>query len=387
MKIKALIVTRPVAGGMQNHLLTLLQGLDQEQFELHLACPGGSELSQLAEATGARIWTVDIADGLKPGLDRMAVVALRQVIKTIQPDLIHCHGFKAGLVGRLAAREIPAGVIQTVHNYPAWASGNQAARILLTAMERWLANSTGQFITVSQALKQETLKLAGVAEDKVEVIYNGIEAGAFLNGKKVAARLRLGLNPTRLVVGTVARLAPQKGIGVLLEAMPMLIQWHPGLKAILIGDGPEHKELLLKSLKLGISESVIFTGFRPDLPQILPALDVYVQPSLNEGLAISIIEAMAAGLPVVASRTGGIPELVWPGTTGLLAEPGNPRDLAEKINELLTNREKAARMAAQARERVTLEFDRDQMLARTTAVYVNVANRSQLSGLRSQESE
>lgn len=211
-------------------------------------------------------------------------------------------------------------------------------------------------------------------EKKLHLIKNGIDLERFMLPENVRAQYReetrksLGLNDA-IVVGEVGRLVPGKGQHFLLEALARCRQNGQNFKALLVGDGPSREELENLSRRLQIETAVIFAGHQPDTRPFLAAMDLFALPSLNEGLPLSLLEAMAMGLPIIATRSGGIPELIVDGKTGLLAPPNDVHALAQRLGLLVENVALQQQLVRQARELVCAEFDQKKMLARHETVF------------------
>jgi len=205
-------------------------------------------------------------------------------------------------------------------------------------LDRSLARFTDRFIAVSKAVKEHICREQGIMPDKVSVIYPGIDPEHFLNAKhREAVRQELGIPFDVPVVGTVARLAPEKGLADLIDATARIRQVVPGTRLMLVGDGPSRPELEQRVRGMGLCDVIHFTGIRRDIPDVLQAMDVFALPSLREGLPKAILEAMAASLPVVATTVGGIPEVVEHDATGFLVPPRDVNALAWNICRLLKN--------------------------------------------------
>jgi glycosyltransferase involved in cell wall biosynthesis len=243
------------------------------------------------------------------------------------------------------------------------------------AMERRLARMTHTLIHVS-ASQAEGARLVGLAPaERTRVIVNGIDASrvrAQLRPREVA-RAALGLDPAALVLGTVARFDPVKGLETLLEAMERLRQRRPGAACLVVGDGRESGRLRARARRLGLGGTVVWAGPLPDAARYFAALDLYVTASLGEGLPLGVLEAMAAGLPVVATRVPGHVDTVADGITGLLVPPRDPDALAEAADLLLADRARRLRMGEAARERVVREFSAARMTAEVADVYRRAA--------------
>lgn len=351
---------------------------DQDQYP---DSPDLSESGATADAEPDRFGITTLELPLKgeisPLGDIRAIIRLAKWIRQHRIDILHLHGMKAGLVGRLAVlllsltysgQHLPV-VFQTVHNsvysYPMPAMKKR----FLALIQRFLARQTHLFITVSGALKQEIMIWEGVPEEKVRVVYNGIPVEKFQKGNSPFLKLHLGLNPDRPVVGTVARLAPQKGVASFIKAAAMVKQLVDGVQFLVVGEGPLKAELQREAKKLGLGEIMVFAGFYPDISQIYPLIDVFVVPSLSEGLSITTIEAMASRRPIVASYTGGIPELIRHRQSGLLVSPGDHQALAHSILEFLKRPLWAKSLAAEAQQSAQSLFSLEKMVAETEALY------------------
>jgi glycosyltransferase involved in cell wall biosynthesis len=226
-------------------------------------------------------------------------------------------------------------------------------------------------VCCSEAVRRSVSTCLGAPAARQTIIHFGVDARQFA-ASDVATRRELGLQESGPVVGTVCRLVePKKGISVLLRAMAALKGDgnDSPCQLLIVGDGPARASLEALTRQLGLHERTIFAGTRRDVPRILPLLDLFVLPSLYEGFGIAILEAMAAGKPVVATAVGGIPEFVVPGETGLLAEAGNTAALADAIESLLHDPVRATRMGMRGRARVLAGFQMSTVIRRHEQVY------------------
>ncbi len=268
-------------------------------------------------------------------------------------DLLCCHGYKADIVGLLAARRAGIPVISVSRG---WTGGTlkvrlyeQIDRVCLRWMDRVVCVSEGQAVKVRRA---------GVRHDQVVVILNAICADRF-DQPDPADRVRLKamfpLAPER-IVGSAGRLSPEKGFGVLVEAAGILARSHPGVGFVHFGDGPLQETLSRRIAELGLEGQFILAGFRDDLDRFLPHWDLAVLPSFTEGLPNVVLEAFAAGVPVVATAVGGTPEVVEDGSSGYLVPPGDPEALARRIVDSLLSEEERQSMGRRGRQRILTEF-------------------------------
>jgi len=370
-RVRVLHVVRPAVGGMRAHVLQLIVGLRAFGFDSELACPGDSELIHDALEASVVVHPISIVGPLHPLRDPLAISDLVRVIRDRRPSLIHAHGSKAGLLARVAAR-LSGGVptIVTVHNQVLYGGISSIVRGVYLRAERWLSRSTARVIAVSEVLRREQVEVFGLPENLVVCIYNGIDPSPFVaGGDRVAARRRLGMPEDAAAFGLAARFAPQKAHVQLVEAAIRVLERDGQAWAVLAGDGPLLETAKTKARASRVRDRILFPGFQTDMPGFLAALDVYCSAAVAEGLGIATIEAMAAGLPVVATAVGGTPEVVEEGVTGLLVPAGRPQALADALSPLLRDAVARKKMGAAGQARALELFSEARMLERTAAVY------------------
>jgi glycosyltransferase involved in cell wall biosynthesis len=240
-------------------------------------------------------------------------------------------------------------------------------------VDRFLYRLTDRILVPSQASKQLVMQMEGIPARYLDVTYNGVDISQFKPGAEAAiARQELGLGPDDVVIGTVGRLSADKGgQDDLLWAANELRQSHPNARLLIIGDGPLRPDLEKYATELGMldSRAAIFTGTRNDVAHLLGAMDVFVLPSHKEALPVAVLEAMAMCLPVVATRVGGVPEVVQDGSTGLLVEPADRPSLRDALARLLSDRELAHRLGASGQARVHARFTVDKMVEHVEELY------------------
>ena len=370
-KFRILHLIRPAAGGMKNHLLSLLRHCDREMFDPIVACPR----YMARDLTSLNFKAIDlpIRGELSPLSDLRVVKQLVSILKDEKITILHAHSSKAGLVGRVAARLAGTPlVLLTAHNsifYEEWPFWKKS---LFAFAERLLNRYTDRLIAVSEALRGELIKRERLDQDKVVTIWNGIETELFETQVERCFILRnLDLPLSEQVVGMVARLASQKGVTYFLKAAAMLAMDYK-VNFVVIGDGPLRRQLEEEASSLGIKDRVVFTGERHDIPYLLPAFDVFVLSSLTEGLPLTILEALAAGCPVVATRVGGIPEIIQDNVNGLLVEPADPAGLAIAVASLLSDPQKAASMGQAGKALVKEKFTAAVMVRKVEDEYRNL---------------
>ncbi len=303
--------------------------------------------------------------GLEPGMRRpFHWLRLRDALLEMQPDIVHTFLLTASLYGRFAA--MMAGVPIVIGTEVNLYANKQRAHILA---ERWLMHSTDALIVSAESVRDFYVKQISVDPSKIEVIYNAVDFAQLESTVPRAAwRAAIGIPDDASAIGIIARLTAQKAHEVLFEAVarrPDLAQVY----VVVVGDGERRSELEQMTVSLGIANRVRFLGARRDLGDMLAAVDVFAMPSLWEGLPLSLVLAMGSGLPVVATRVAGIPEIVDDGVTGLLVPPGDAAALASALSTAVHNREDSARMGAAARAFVLPRFTAGAYVSAMMSLY------------------
>jgi glycosyltransferase involved in cell wall biosynthesis len=279
-------------------------------------------------------------------------------------DLIHAHEFRANVFGAIVAKLCGIPLVGTVHGknyYPDHVKRRMAYRWVSTA---------AKMVAVSEDLRRFLQDQVGVHRDRIARIYNGVDMPERISRERVAQfRSDLGIQPSEFTLGIVGSLYLVKGHTYLFDAFRSVLKLHPKTKLLVVGQGDLEDSLKRQVLELGIDHAVSFLGLRNDVPSILTALDLFVLPSLSEGLSVALLEAMSAAVPVVASSVGGTPEIVQDGQTGLLVSPKNAPELADRIIEIISNREKSKLLGERGRERVAKEFTTARMFDQYQKLY------------------
>lgn len=369
-RVLYIIATLPI-GGAEEHLKTVVANIDSYGFKPTVCCIGEKGLiGEEIESLGVEVITLGRMKG--KGFDPRIIKGLMALIKEREIDIIHTHLYHANMYGRAAALAARVPVVATEHNV------YKSYKKKRSVINRLLAKRTDSMIAVSMAVKDEICKRDSIDPAKVEVIYNGIEVERFKvpdAEEKRRAKVALGLEPDIIVAGTISRLSKQKGHTYLLRAFADLTRSFPELKLLVVGSGPLEDELKSQAEKLGLSESVIFTGARRDVPEILKALDIFVMPSLWEGFPVSLLEAFATGLPVVVSPVGGVVDAVKDRVSGLYVEPEDVDGLVAQISKLLKDNEMATGLGTEARKVVEESFSVSCMVDSLAELYTDVLAR------------
>jgi glycosyltransferase involved in cell wall biosynthesis len=299
-------------------------------------------------------------------VDLRTVRAIREHILAQPVDLVHSHDYKADIYGYLAARWAGCPVFATCH---LWFSTGLQDR-LYGGLDRLVLRYFDGVIGVSPPIGSRLHK-SWVPERKVVVIANGIDLSPFLGVEDASSGREFGSDVT---IGIVGRLVRQKGHPVLFAAARGILKKYPAAKVVVIGDGSDRKQLEALARELGISGSVYFAGYRDDMARAYASLDLMVMPSLDEGLPMTLLEAMAAKRAVIASAVGAVPEVIEHGQTGLLVEPGNADDLEQAILTLLNDASLRHRIAQNARQSVA-RFSSDLMARKYLDFYQRMGHR------------
>src|SRR5688572_19672148 len=323
------------------------------------------------QAAGVR--TIDLRARRRS--DPAALWRLGQLLRRGQFDIVHTHSFRTELGSVLWGRlpKLAPIVVRTVHNVEEYHVSPRYA-----TLSRLSARGLDRIVAISDAVAEFLRHDAALPEEKVVRIYYGIDPSPFQPDLPPPSRRPEGDPLRRPTIGVVARLAPQKGHRVLFDALPAVRAAIPEVYARLVGHEELSKaaELHAYAVERGVDDLVWFEGFRSDIAQVMADLDVFVLPSLWEGFGLVLLEAMAAGRPVVASAVGPIPEIVVDGVTGLLVPPGDPAALAEGIIRLLRDPDLAAAFGRAGRARVERELRVDTMVARTESLYDELLGRA-----------
>jgi YD repeat-containing protein len=341
--------------------------------QVSLACESAGRLTEETERAGLTVHLVpSMGREVHAVKDLTAVLDLSRLMKTHRFDLIHTHNSKAGFVGRLAGRlaGVPV-IVHTVHGFAFHDAESAPRRFAFRELERIAARWCDGIIYISKPLEQWADRERIGRDVPHRVVYSGIDVVAFKQAGGSAVRRELQIPPQRRVVGIISKLWEGKGHEVLFKAWKTVLDEWKGTETpvlLVVGEGPLEKSLRDLAGSLGIANSIVFTNFRSDIPEITAALDIAVLPSAFEGMGRVILEAMAAGKPVVASNVGGIPDLVKEGT-GILVAPGAEEPLASAISTLLADDHLRMEMGQAARNSFKDDYSSRAMVESIHAFY------------------
>jgi len=376
--VRVLQVMESTIGGTRRHLVDLCHGLLAAGDEVHVVAAAErqasfrEDLARLAEA-GATVTELPMVRSIAPGTDWRHKNELRARIRAVQPDVVHTHSSKAGALGRVAAKGAPGlAIVHTPHTFAFLFDRMFSApkRRLFRAIETRLARATTRMIAVSEGERETMVRAGVVAPERVCVVPNGVEPERW-RAARALERAELDVGPHAELVLVVGLLNSAKGQDLALRALaagPLAAR--PGAVLLLAGHGDDRAALEALAVELGVADRVRFLGWRDDVPALMATTDVVLLPSRWEGMPYVVLEAMAAGKPVVATRVDGARDLVEEGRTGLVVDVGDVDAIAGAVARVLDGELGAldavgARAAARIDERFTLEH----MVAGTRAVY------------------
>lgn len=367
------IITRLNVGGPAIQALLLTEQLDPARYESHLIAgtPGQREgdMAALRRTTVAPIYVPSLARQISPAGDIATFARLLVLIRRLRPDVVHTHLAKAGFLGRLAARLGGArGVVHTFHGHVLRGYFGPARSSVFIQLERAMARITDRIVSIGPRQTAELLTLGIAPRAKIVEIPLGLDLAPFLAPSRDGLRAELGLAEGVPLVGIVARLVPIKGVDVFLRAAHRVHRSRPDARFVVIGDGELRAQLERLARDLEMDGLVMFLGWRRDLTPIYADLDVVVLTSHNEGTPVTLIEAAAAGRPIVATAVGGVPEVVAEGC-GMLVADGDADGVAHAVLTLLDDRDLSGSLAAAAREHVHPRYDRSNLLRSVDVLY------------------
>ncbi len=367
------LIARLNIGGPALHVTHLTRGLNPARFETMLVTgqigAGEGDMSDLANGLNWQI-IPELGRAVSPTADAITLIKLFGLIRRYRPHIVHTHTAKAGAVGRVAARL--AGVPVVVHTFHGhtfsgyW--GRWASRAVIIS-EQGLALFADKLIAVSDRVRDDLIQFRIARPEKIVTIPLGLDLAPFAAASRLSTRLDAP------VIGVVGRLVPIKNHALFLEAARKLVQDGLPARFRVVGDGELRAQLEAQSSDLG--DRITFTGWQRDLPKVYSGLSVVVNTSLNEGTPVALIEAMAAGVPVVATAVGGVPDVVRQGETGWLVPAGEAEALAEAIKLALQN---GKTVTARAQEEVMRRFSKERLIADIETLYEELLEKNGVSG-------
>ena len=351
-------------GGAEQVVMNLVSGLDRHFFEPVVCCLNDKgRYAFQVEQEGIRV----IAMQKQPKFDPLLIPRLVRLIKREKIDLVHTHLFTSNLWGRIAALLAGVPVISTEHGMDVW------RKRFHWTLDTWLARINRRVIFVSEGVKRFYSDRNPSINGKGRVLYNGIDVARFKKPKGTGLLLKnWGIQGSPRVIGTVGRLVPEKSQVDFIEAIQVLREEGEEVIGLLIGEGELEANLRKRVREASLENQMIFAGFRKDIADLYSVMDVFVICSTREGFPVTVLEAMAAGVPIVATQVGGILESIRDNEEGLLVPPGDSMALAQAIARILKDPGLRERLVQNAKARVEKEFSLGKMVRNHEALYQEV---------------
>jgi glycosyltransferase involved in cell wall biosynthesis len=375
------VIARLNVGGPALHVAYLTEGLAGRGYDTTLVAGslarGEESMAHVAESRDARIVTIPhLHREISPLEDARAIVRLAQLIREERPHILHTHTAKAGAVGRIAALLAggarPPIIVHTFHGHVLRGYFNPLTTLGFRTLERWLAHVTTRLIAVSPEVRDDLVRLGVARREKFTVIRLGIELGERVGGDdelRRETRRQLGVGPDAFMVGWVGRMTAVKRTEDVVRAFRELLDREVDAYLCLVGDGPDRPRLERLAHELGIVRRCLFVGYQDDVAPYYEAIDALLLPSVNEGTPVSVIEALAAGRPAVATSVGGVPDIVRDGVDGYLVQVGDAAKLGQRLAELAADPARRDEMGRDGRERVVERYAVARLVDEIDALY------------------
>ena len=385
MKKLLYVITQSELGGAQRYIFDLAQGLKNE-YEISVALGEPYEqveLAKMLDTAGIKYYVLPrLKRAISPINDLRSVFEIKKLIQNLQPDIIHLNSSKISILGSVASylfkiqnSKFKINTVYTVHGWIFNEPLSFCKKQFYYFAEKFTARWKDKIIwidTLDYNIAKDELK---ISENKLALIHHGLDSAQYKMLSREEARNSIGaklaqsLTADTFLIGSIGNLYATKGFEYFIEAIKLL---KIPYQAVIIGEGPERVKLQVKSRESGVKSHLFFTGRIDNAAKLLPAFDVYVCSSVKEGFPYSILEAMSAGLPIVATNVGGIPDMIKDGENGLLCEAKNGAALAEKITLLIDHPELKQKIALRARVDVSTKFTMEKMIGATRNVYLDI---------------
>ena len=357
------------AGGIENGIVNLVNNLDPDRYRHTIVClTNAGEFAEKIHGGNSNLIELHKKDGNDWGLP----FKLRRVFKNNGIDIVHLRGWPTLIEGIIGAKL--AGVKKIIYGF----HGKTIQDISTRNRKRQFAEMIAvrfidRVVTLSEIMAADYAQYARIPTSKIQVIYNGVDTEKFNNKSNIKKiRKELAINEDDFVIGSVGRLDPVKDFPTLIKAFSLFCMDIGSSKLIIVGEGPERATLEKLAKDVDVEEKTIFTGYRNDINKLMQAMNIYVQTSLYEGFSNTIVEAMAAGLPVVATDVGGNSVLIKSRTDNLLIEPANPTLLSSILLKLARNKATMSQIAKENRKTTESEFSITEMVNRYHNSYSNI---------------
>lgn len=374
MRVAHIIKVNNIAGA-ERHLLTLMGAQVERGLDVHLLMivepkKPMLDMQRQGEEAGAKVHRLVI----RHHLDALIIWRLYRALRRVKPDVVHTHLIHGDTYGIPAAKLAFKPVVSSRHD-----DSDFRRNLPVRLLNRLLWRGVDRGIAISEALARFSIAVEGAPENRMSVVHYGIPHNSLqtsdLRDAQVALRDELHLSQTTVLLGTVSRLIPLKGVHYALDAFAQIASSYSDAHFVIVGDGPERTKLEQKVVKYKLTDRVHFMGWRNDVERIFAGLDILLVPSTREGFGLVLLEAMSKRVPVIASNVSAIPEVVQHGQTGLLVPPRNPDSLAQAIRILVDDRALRAHMGLMAEDYLEQHFTVARMADETIAVYNQVVRK------------
>jgi glycosyltransferase involved in cell wall biosynthesis len=373
------VIARLNMGGPALHVAYLSSGLQSRGYDTTLVAGslarGEESMAFVADSLEVPVLTVEqLHREISPLRDGLAVFRLARLLRTVRPHILHTHTAKAGAIGRLAALVAvgarPPIVVHTFHGHVLRGYFGPVRATFFRLLERALGSVTTALVAVSPEVRDDLVALGVAPKEKFTVIRLGIElAHRVGSGDRAEMRRTMGIPPDRFTVGWIGRMTAVKRTDDVLFAIARLRELGVDACLCMVGDGPDRDHVEQRAFELGIMRDCLFLGYQEEVAPFYAAFDAVVLPSGNEGTPVTVIEALAGGRPVVATRVGGVPDVVRDGVDGFLVEPGDVDALAARLAELARDPARRERMGEQGRARVVPRYSVERLLDDVDRLY------------------
>ena len=375
------VIARLNVGGPALHVAYLTAGLAERGYDTTLVAGslafGEESMAAVAHARGVQVESLDeLSREVSLFHDARATLRLARLIRSERPAILHTHTAKAGAVGRVAALlsgdARPPVIVHTFHGHVLRGYFNPVTTLFFRTLERWLARISTTLIAVSPEVRDDLVRLGVAPASKFEVIRLGVELEERVTRERptrAETRRLLGVGENAFVVGWVGRMTAVKRTEDVVRTLHRLVEREVDAYMCFVGDGPDRGEAERVAHELGVARRCLFLGYQDDVARFYEAVDAVVLPSANEGTPVTVIEALAARRPAVATRVGGLPDVVDEGVDGFLVDVGDVDGLAERLAELATDSERRARMGDEGRRRVVERYGVERLVDDIDALY------------------
>ncbi|HBG60263.1 MAG: hypothetical protein A2Y03_05370 [Omnitrophica WOR_2 bacterium GWF2_38_59] len=377
------IITRLDIGGSATNTIDTVARLDKSKYHVSLVSgktidPDGVIEEKLINYNMDYTFINELRREINPFLDIISLIKLCDHIKKGNYDIVHTHSSKAGILGRWAAKLAGAKhIVHTPHGHVFHSYFSRLLTAVFLLVEKFTAKFTDKIITLTIKGKLEHIKYGIAKPSKFVQIYSGVDFNRISINNDFSQKIKndLKIDNDNIVFGTVTRLEPIKGNDCLIEAMAEVVKNIPNSLLVIVGDGAERQNLIELAESLNIIDKVRFAGFRHNKYDFINIFDIFVLSSLNEGMGRAILEAMYLKKPVIASDTGGIPELVAEGKTGMLVTPGDSNALSEAMITLAKNKEQIVDFGDSGNKLANDLFSLDTMISKIEDLYESLLNK------------